>query len=117
MTTIVVEVEKKEIFPTPKAKKNNYIYLAVVGALIVISILVPPPFGSISGVVLGIAGLIYGIILRKKARKENPKNDIAKTGIWLSILWTLLNFFVFIIAAVIVIIVGFAANLLSSFFA
>lgn len=79
---------------TIAAKKSNLTYLIILGILITVSILIPPPFGSTAGLIVAVVGIIYGISIRKLSKKEHPKNSIAKTGITISIIWLLWNLLV-----------------------
>lgn len=102
MTTVIVK-ETDEV--ATRAKRSNLIYTLIVVALIIVSIIVPPPFGSLAGITVALIGIIYGAIIRKRARQENPDNSIAKLGLWLSVTWLVINTVVLVVVGAVIVII------------
>ena len=92
MTTITLDADTT--YPTPKARRANFVYTIAVLSLIAGSVLIPAPFGAFAAVAVGLAGIVSGAIVRYRARKETKRNNIAKLGISLSSVWLGINLIV-----------------------
>lgn len=101
---------------SPEAKRQNLIYLIFVGSLIILSIIIPPPFGSLAGLITATVLIVYGIVIRNKMKKKNPSDSIAKTGLIISIFWFLWNLLILTLAVFVFGLIALITGLIQAIF-